>query len=271
MSLFELQPFTPDEIGKASGLTSQEQEEIIKAVIAAMWADGKLHKSEEAYLDKFRQNFKDDPKILSFIKKHLTARHPILLKPINIPSGLSMKVFQTVLSICSCDLDIDINEIYLIRETAVMLNIDTSKRRKLINDLAKTIKTELLNRLIQNMSQEEIYKLVSITLHVFYNDNELASKQLLYLDELVRLTREHQLIERIDTENDYSMDANKLDEEVCYQFIKFMLEISMSNGIWFPYELKMIREIASQLDVPEEKVEWLIFAVHASYKLLLEV
>ena len=53
--------------------------------------------------------------------------------------------------------------------------------------------------------------------------------------------------------------------------VKFMLEISMSDGIWFPYELKMIRKIGSELQIVEEKVEWLIFSVHASYKILLEI
>jgi uncharacterized tellurite resistance protein B-like protein len=275
--MYELAPFTPEELGDQSGLSSIEQEEIVKAIVAAIWADGKIHDREEQYLKQFNDLFEGHPKIQNDLKRFVNLRHPIQLKPINIPSSLSLKVFQTILSICSCDLDLDINEIYLIRETAIMLNIDISKRRKMISDLAKSMKSQLLNRLVQDMTEDEVYTLVTTTLQVVYDDNELVDKNLPYLNDLVRLTQEHHLIDRLNQELDLKPELDNVDIKVsingekAVQFIKFMLELSMSDGIWFQYELKMIREIAKRIEVPEEKVEWLIFSVHASYKLLLEI
>tara|TARA_Y100000385_G_scaffold282954_1_gene338270 strand:- start:269 stop:1075 length:807 start_codon:yes stop_codon:yes gene_type:complete len=268
--MFDLEPFTPDEIGPQSGLSSHEQEEIIKTIIAAIWADGKIHKSEQEYLNQIKEVFMDHPPIVKSLKKFIHLRHPIVLKPIKIPAALSIKVFKTVVSICSCDLDLDINEIYLMRETAVMLNIDIELRRQIINELTISMKSKLLDRLLQDMEEDEIFTLVVVTLEIVYNDNELVDKDIPYLEDLVRITKEHNLIERISIHGE-QIEQKSIDPIKAEKFVKFMLEISMSDGIWFPYELKMIRKIGSELQIVEEKVEWLIFSVHASYKILLEI
>lgn len=240
---------------------------VAKGIAGAILADGKIHEKEEQFLIKFHKDFGEYPELLSKLDQLIQDRMPFHLDELKgTHPDIKLHLFETILEICSSDLDLDINEIFYINESAKTFKIDSELKSKLVIDVAFTIKGKLINRIVQDLSNLQIYYLVVTSLEVVYSSKYLVDKKLPYLDSLVRLAADYDLIGE-----DYAKEKLvDIDYHIREKFVKFFLELTMCDGIWSLFELEMIREIADKFCIDRERTEWLIHNTQISYRLLHE-
>jgi uncharacterized tellurite resistance protein B-like protein len=242
---------------------------ISKGIAGAILADGRIHIKEKDFLDWFHQEFKEYPNLVAEVDRLIEERMPFELEYTQeCHPDLALKLFKTVLEICSSDLDLDINEIYFITEAAKIYKIDAETKRQLVIDTAFEIKSKLINRIVEDLEDSQVYYLIVSSLEIVYSSKFFIDKKLPYLDNLVHLVSKYDLFNKIPTDENFKI--LEIAEEVKMKFIKFFLELTMCDGIWSHFELEMIREIADVFKLPRNSVEWMIYNTQISYRLLHE-
>ena len=177
------------------------------------------------------------------------------LEEIKLPEPLALKIFKTPLTICGCDLDLDIKEIYYIYQLAKSLNLNAAFKQNLIAQTSIEVKDNLFLRIINDLEYPELLWLVNNALKVlFHTSKHFVEQEIPYLKNLNRIIKEHNLFDLVsdDLETDAPplIPSSLLDDELKSGIIKFLIEVTMCDGVWNDGELEIIRDVATQYGLP---------------------
>ena len=177
------------------------------------------------------------------------------LEEIKLPEPLALKIFKTTLTICGCDLDLDIKEIYYIYQLAKSLNLNAAFKQNLIAQTSIEVKDNLFLRIINDLEYPELLWLVNNALKVlFHTSKHFVEQEIPYLKKLNRIIKEHNLFDLVsdDLETDAPplIPSSLLDDELKSGIIKFLIEVTMCDGVWNDGELEIIRDVATQYGLP---------------------
>ena len=177
------------------------------------------------------------------------------LEEIKLPEPLALKIFKTTLTICGCDLDLDIKEIYYIYQLAKSLNLNAAFKQNLIAQTSIEVKDNLFLRIINDLEYPELLWLVNNALKVlFHTSKHFVEQEIPYLKNLNRIIKEHNLFDLVsdDLETDAPplIPSSLLDDELKSGIIKFLIEVTMCDGVWNDGELEIIRDVATQYGLP---------------------
>ncbi len=275
-----MQPITsilPADLAIESGLSDDKRRWVAKAIAGAILADGKIHEKERRFLEAFSNQFSEDVRLIEYIAEYLGDYGNDPLDQIDVPQKLRLKLFKTILDICACDLDLDIKEIYFINNFTNALGITIDNKQKMVTDAVYDVKDSLFKRIVENLDRQELYWLVNNALKVlFHSSHHFVDNEIPYAMHFTELIKDYNLFDYVADElgeekvTSGLSDKTLLDEDLRMSVIKFLLELTMCDGVWSGEELDIIRAVARQYGIDQEQLEWQIYCVKSGYDLLFK-
>ncbi len=248
---------------------------IAKAIGNAVIADQTIQPEEREHLKAMIAAFGVEPEMLDIFRDILTNQKILTLEPIEMPPKLAEWVFRYILEICASDHELHPDEINYLHKISTTLQFNTSKKVRLIQDVFHHAKWRFFQKLMDQLHEKERYWLAAMILKVIYADGRIDRNEIAYFSHISDLLSDSSdLIASVkqDAAN-FSLEQLgpvQFTSEITASILRYLIEITMSDGHFDDLELELVREVARMLDYNLASLQQLIEKTQSQYKLLLK-